>query len=133
MRWCLKKASTGIPSMSPDGVITEVFYLNLKISPLNICNELRPNRIHWVYFFFFLVSSTQRIPLSLPGSSVHGILQARTLEWVAVPFSTVSSQARDRTCDSSVSGIGRRVLYHWRQLRSLFIPTKFSKPVWASE
>ena len=38
--------------MSPDGVITEVFYLNLKISPLNICNELRPNRIHWVYFYF---------------------------------------------------------------------------------
>ena len=24
---------------------------------------------------------------SLPGSSVHGILQARTLEWVAIPFS----------------------------------------------
>ena len=26
---------------------------------------------------------------SLPGSSVHGILQARILEWVAVPFSTL--------------------------------------------
>ena len=34
---------------------------------------------------------------SLPGSSVHGILQARTLEWVAVPFSRGSSQPRDRT------------------------------------
>ena len=32
---------------------------------------------------------------SLPGSSVHGILQARILEWVAVPFSRVSSQPRD--------------------------------------
>ena len=30
---------------------------------------------------------------SLPGSSVHGILQARILEWVAVPFSRGSSQA----------------------------------------
>ena len=29
---------------------------------------------------------------SLPGSSVHGILQARRLEWVAIPFSRVSSQ-----------------------------------------
>ena len=28
---------------------------------------------------------------NLPGSSVHGILQARILEWVAVPFSTGSS------------------------------------------
>ena len=29
---------------------------------------------------------------SLPGSSVHGILQARILEWVAIPFSRGSSQ-----------------------------------------
>ena len=28
---------------------------------------------------------------SLPGSSVHGIFQARTLEWVAIPFSRGSS------------------------------------------
>ena len=34
---------------------------------------------------------------SQPGSSVHGILQARTLEWVAFPFSRGSSQPRDRT------------------------------------
>ena len=31
----------------------------------------------------------------LPGSSVYGILQARILEWVAVPFSRGSSQPRD--------------------------------------
>ena len=34
------------------------------------------------------------------GSSVHGILQARILEWVAVPFSGGSSWPRDRTCVS---------------------------------
>ena len=34
---------------------------------------------------------------SLPGSSVHGILQARILEWVAVPFSSGSSQHRHQT------------------------------------
>ena len=33
----------------------------------------------------------------LPGSSVHGILQATIMEWVAVFFSRVSSQARNRT------------------------------------
>ena len=32
---------------------------------------------------------------SLPGSSVHGIFQARILEWVAMPFSWGSSQPRD--------------------------------------
>ena len=32
---------------------------------------------------------------SPPGSSVHGILQARILEWVAIPFSRGSSQPRD--------------------------------------
>ena len=40
---------------------------------------------------------------SLPGSSVHGILQARTLEWVAMPFSRVSSQPRDRTQVSHIA------------------------------
>ena len=34
---------------------------------------------------------------SLQGSSVHGILQARILEWVAIPFSRGSSQIRDQT------------------------------------
>ena len=34
---------------------------------------------------------------SLSGSSVHGIFQARILEWVAIPFSRGSSQPRDPT------------------------------------
>ena len=34
---------------------------------------------------------------SLPGSSIHGIFQARVLEWVAISFSRGSSQPRDRT------------------------------------
>ena len=41
---------------------------------------------------------------SLPGSSVHGILQARILEEVAIPFSRGSSQPRDRTQVSSIAG-----------------------------
>ena len=42
---------------------------------------------------------------SLPGSSVHGILQARILEWAAISFSRGSSQSRGWT---DVSCIGRR-------------------------
>ena len=41
---------------------------------------------------------------SPPGSSVHGILQARTLEWVAIPFSRRSSWPRDQTWISCISG-----------------------------
>ena len=49
---------------------------------------------------------------SPPGSSVHGILWARILEWVTMPSSRGSSSPRDRTCVSYVSCIGRQVLYH---------------------
>ena len=35
------------------------------------------------------------VDCSPAGSSVHGILQARILEWVAMPFSRRSSQPRD--------------------------------------
>ena len=41
---------------------------------------------------------------SSPGTSVHGILQARTLELVAIPFSRGSSQPRDRTQVSCIAG-----------------------------
>ena len=38
------------------------------------------------------------------GSSVHGILQARILEWLAIPFPRGSSQPRDRTQVSCIAG-----------------------------
>ena len=41
---------------------------------------------------------------SLPGSSVHGILQARLLEWGAVPYSGRSSQLRNRIQVSHIAG-----------------------------
>ena len=41
---------------------------------------------------------------SPPGSSVHGIFQARILEWVAISFSRESSQPRDRTQVSCIAG-----------------------------
>ena len=41
---------------------------------------------------------------SLPGSSLHGILQARELEWVAISFSRGSSQPRDQTRVSCIPG-----------------------------
>ena len=42
-------------------------------------------------------------PPGPPGSSIHGISQARILEWVAISFSRGSSRPRDWTCISCVS------------------------------
>ena len=47
---------------------------------------------------------------SPPGSSVHGISQARILEWTATSFSRGSSRPRDWT---HISCTDRRTLYHW--------------------
>ena len=49
---------------------------------------------------------------SSPGSSVHGILQARILEWVAMPFSRGSIQPRDGTQVSHIAGRFFIILYH---------------------
>ena len=50
---------------------------------------------------------------SLLGSSVHGILQARILEWVAIPFSRGSSQPKDWT---QVSCFASRLFTIWATL-----------------
>ena len=52
------------------------------------------------------------IDYSLPGSSVHGIFQARKLEQVAIFCSRGSSRPKNQTCISCVSWIGRWILYY---------------------
>ena len=59
-----------------------------------------------------------RMDCSPPGSCAW-ILQARTLEWAAMPSPRVSSQHSDRTHVSYVSCTGRRVFYHQHHLGSL--------------
>ena len=44
------------------------------------------------------------VDCSLPGFSIHGILWARELEWLAIPFSRGSSQLRDQTCIFCIAG-----------------------------
>ena len=52
------------------------------------------------------------------GSSVHGVLQVRILEWVAISFSRGSSQLRDRTQVSRISG---RLFTNWTTREALKI------------
>ena len=53
---------------------------------------------------FWGKASSGRVDCNLPGSSVHGILQARTLEWTAIPFSRGSSWPRVQTQVSCMAG-----------------------------
>ena len=76
----------------------------------------RPRFISWEACFSFLARRKEGLIIQscltlcdpmdwgLPGSSVHGILQARILEWVAVSFSRRSSQPRDLTQVSCTAG-----------------------------
>ena len=52
------------------------------------------------------------VDCSPPGSSVHGILQARILEWVAMPSSRGSSRPGDQTWFLQLLNC-RQILYHW--------------------
>ena len=50
---------------------------------------------------------------NMPGSSVHGIFQARILEWVAISSSRISSWPKDQTHVSCISSTSRWILHHW--------------------
>ena len=66
----------------------------------------------------------------LPGSSVHGILQARTLEWVAIPFPRRSSPHRDWIW---VSCITSRFFTIWATRESQYINSKYCNELWRTD
>ena len=59
---------------------------------------------------------------NLPGSSVHGIFQARVLEWVTISFSRGSSQPRDWTWVSRIAG---RFFTSWATREARLVPCSF--------
>ena len=66
---------------------------------------------------------------SLPGSSLHWILQARILEWVAMPSSRGSSRTRYWALISYLPCNGRQVLYHWHHLGSPYFSGEAPYPM----
>ena len=76
-----------------------VHYQNL---PLQWESIHRLYKNNWVWLCLTLCDPRDH---SLPRSSVHGILQVRLLEWVAMPFSRGSSEPRDPTQISCLAGI----------------------------
>ena len=75
----------------------------------NYCKHLELNWLLGQSNRLMLGDTTDYSP---PGSSVHRILQARVLEWVAISSSRGSSRPRDQTCVSCISCTGRQILYH---------------------
>ena len=61
--------------------------------------------IHFEFIFVYGVSDWRSCPTLRPhGYTVRGVLQARILEWVTIPFSKGSSQPRDQTQVSCIAG-----------------------------
>ena len=58
----------------------------------------------WSEFAHSCLTLCDPMGCSLPGFSVHGIFQARVLEWVAISFSREPSQPRNRTQVSRIAG-----------------------------
>ena len=79
--------------------------------PENLQSSTNKSLHSWMVTLRSVSKSAQSCPTlrdlvdrSPPGSSVHGSLQARKLEWVAIPFSRGSSWPRDRTRVSCITG-----------------------------
>ena len=84
--------------------------INLKVNASFLLNPvsfhiLRFSKVHSDLQFTQLCPTLcDPIDCSPPGSTVHGILQARVLEWVAISFSRESSQPRQWTWVSHIAG-----------------------------
>ena len=98
------------PDASQVGKINDRFYTPFTVTRFSPSVELRLKAEMRFICAHVHAKSLQSCPAlcdpmdnSLPGSSVHGILQARILEWVAVPSSRGSSWPRDQTHISSGS------------------------------
>ena len=97
-----------------------IFFLNLKFLLKNLLRTSFPrtpchSSSRWSKVTQSCPILYNPIDCSLPGSSIHGIFQARILEWVAISFSKGSSWPRDRTWVSCLAG---GILYRQRHQRS---------------
>ena len=93
-------------------VMTTIIIVSMTFGPLAMCQTvcyLTPMSSHLYVLAQLHVTLCDPTDCSPPGSSVHGILQARRLEWVAISSSRGSSQPRNQT---HISCFGRWILYH---------------------
>ena len=91
---------------------------SILIGELHTTQPKNKNKTNYIYVYTHtyvasvVSDSWQPVDCSLPGSTIHGLLQARILKWVAMPSSRGSSPPRDWICVSCISYVGRWILYH---------------------
>ena len=94
---CRSFSSNGdLPTLGPFGLLVLLILIHTQLC-LTLCDPM---------------------DCSLPGSSVHGIFQARILEWLAIHYFRGCSWHRDQTCISCISCFGREILYLLHHLGS---------------
>ena len=79
-------------------------HLGLLMSEVVVPSTQPPERWRWWFSLQVVSDSCDPMDCSPPGSSVHGVSQARILEWVAIPLSRGSSQPGDQTWVSCIAG-----------------------------
>jgi len=95
--------------------------LSIGVNGLNCCVA-----INFSFYCMYMCSVAQSCPnlcnpmdCNLLGSSVHGLVQSRILQCVAIYSSRGSSWPRDQTHSSCVSWVGKQILYHWTTREAL--------------
>ena len=100
--WCLWEPSGESISKRREGWETKI--IAKKWSPdLYLCNTHFSLEVKWSEVARSCPTLCDLMDCSLPGS-IHGIFQARILEWVAISFSRGSSRPRDQTRVSCIAG-----------------------------
>ena len=79
-------------------------YVSVCVCVLSVCVHAQCVHVHARSVAQSCLALCNPLDCSLPGSSVHGIFQARILEWVAISFYRGYSQPRDRTWLSGTAG-----------------------------
>ena len=118
--WTQLSDWTEIPSLfwhSLSNTFSSVIYENMFSYFLPFRHVSTPIASLWRWFSYSVISdSYDPMDCSLPGSSVHGFLQARILKWVAMASSRGSSWPRDQTQVSCIAG---RFLTGWATREAL--------------
>ena len=109
-------------SLSKNGLIATTSQYSWESKIRQLMQSTKNNawfHVHVLLSCFSHVWLCSPMDCSLSGFSVHGILQAGILEWVAMPTSRASSWPRDQTHIACISYIGRQIIYPQSYLGSL--------------
>ena len=91
----------------------------------NHCNSICYVMCYFIFYNIYILWYLLRyLKANPPSCSVHGIFQARTLDWVAIPFSSGFSWSRDQT---QVSLIASRFFIIWANREALWTELMWSQ------